>query len=164
MLCRFPADPVRSAADARAAAVAASRWRRSTFPQTAPVIRPAPPAATPELPQPTFAPADHTKRVLVSDVIHAAVVCFGISRADLLGHSHKQKFVLPRHAAIVVAIRMTGRSLLQLGKQFGGRDHTSILHAREKFRTHHELQMAVAKLTAALTTPAAPPEEERSNG
>lgn len=58
---------------------------------------------------------------------------FGIHVSDLKGPSRRAPFVMPRQFAIYVSRTYTGRSLPDVGRRFGGRDHTTVLHATRKF-------------------------------
>jgi hypothetical protein len=155
----FPPDTVRTGPEALAAAVAAMNWRRSFYPRQRPV--PAP-TAPPKPAWPINLPAVEIKfgRIRVADVIDTAAAIFGITRDELIGHGRRGKFMLPRHAAMAVARRVTQNSLPELGRMFGDRDHTTILSACRKAEHHTGLQAAVADLMAALENAAAPPAEE----
>ncbi|MGB7342686.1 MAG: DnaA/Hda family protein [Pirellulaceae bacterium] len=56
----------------------------------------------------------------------------GLKTADLRSSSRKQSVVRARSLAILVARRQTNNSLDQIGKYFGGRDHSTVLHAIRK--------------------------------
>jgi chromosomal replication initiator protein len=59
---------------------------------------------------------------------------FGLTRGQLLGRRHLPPIVLARHVAILLCFEMLqGASLKQVGHWFG-RDHTTVLHARERMR------------------------------
>jgi chromosomal replication initiation ATPase DnaA len=53
---------------------------------------------------------------------------YGVSMANLKGHSRLQTLVIARHVCWYLARQHTRLSLLEVGKFFGGRDHTSIMH------------------------------------
>jgi hypothetical protein len=67
-------------------------------------------------------------------VIDAAAAVCRMTRAELLGPSRRKECVEPRHVAIAVAYLWTGFSLPRIGDAFGGRDHTTVLHAVRKWR------------------------------
>jgi chromosomal replication initiator protein len=90
--------------------------------------------------------------VRTRDVIEAACTLWRIDRDVLLGRSRVTGVVVPRQAAMVVARRLTGESYPELGRRFGGRDHTTVLHAAWRAETYRKLQAAVAELMAALPT------------
>jgi hypothetical protein len=58
---------------------------------------------------------------------------FDISVRDLRSKSRRSQHVLPRQIAMVIALQVFGSSLPKVGRAFGGRDHTTVLHARNKF-------------------------------
>lgn len=57
---------------------------------------------------------------------------YGIRLADLLGPYRVARFVRPRHIAMYLVATLTEKSLPEIGRRFGGRDHTTVLHARDK--------------------------------
>jgi len=60
-----------------------------------------------------------------------AVTCdlFGISRDELLSEGRSQRLVWPRQVAMYLAREHTAHSLPAIGQAFGGRNHTTVLHA-----------------------------------
>lgn len=54
---------------------------------------------------------------------------FGITRDDLIGPCRKTIYTKPRQLAMYLTRELTDLSFPQIGKRFGGKDHTSILHA-----------------------------------
>jgi chromosomal replication initiation ATPase DnaA len=62
------------------------------------------------------------------------IVClhFGVSRIDVLSDRRTADIVRPRQIAMYLAKRLTLRSLPEIGRRFGGRDHTTVLHAVRK--------------------------------
>ena len=62
------------------------------------------------------------------------VVCkhFSVTKADLLSACRARTLVRPRQIAMYIAKVMTGRSLPEIGRRFGNRDHTTVLHAVRK--------------------------------
>src|SRR5262249_39146366 len=55
-----------------------------------------------------------------------------VSRADLLSSRRTANVVRPRQVAMYLAKTLTLRSLPEIGRRFGGRDHTTVLHAVRK--------------------------------
>jgi chromosomal replication initiator protein len=55
-----------------------------------------------------------------------------VSRADLLSSRRTANVVRPRQVAMYLAKILTLRSLPEIGRRFGGRDHTTVLHAVRK--------------------------------
>lgn len=74
------------------------------------------------------------------------LVCerFGITRDDLVGPCRKPIFTKPRQLAMYLTRELTDLSFPQIGKRFGGKDHTSILHAcrQVKMRVAYDRELA----------------------
>ena len=69
------------------------------------------------------------RRVTVDDIQKAAAEHFGLKQADLLSERRTRAVARPRQAAMWLAKQLTARSLPDIGRRFGGRDHTTVLHA-----------------------------------
>jgi chromosomal replication initiator protein len=57
---------------------------------------------------------------------------FNIRFADLRAKKKNRSFVLPRQIAMYLSRKLTGLSLQEIGEKFGGKDHTTVLHAVKK--------------------------------
>ncbi len=57
---------------------------------------------------------------------------FGITLADILGKRRDQRVVRPRQVAMYLCKEMIGASYPEIGLQFGGKDHTTVMHAYRK--------------------------------
>jgi chromosomal replication initiator protein len=89
------------------------------------------------------------KRVTVDDIQKATAEHFGLKQADLISERRNRAIARPRQAAMWLAKQMTTRSLPDIGRRFGGRDHTTVLHA---VRRIEELKAADPQLTRDLET------------
>ena len=69
------------------------------------------------------------RRVTVDDIQKAAAEHFGLKQADLISECRARAIARPRQAAMWLAKQLTTRSLPDIGRRFGGRDHTTVLHA-----------------------------------
>jgi chromosomal replication initiator protein len=72
------------------------------------------------------------KHVRIEDIQHVVARQYNVSRADLLSSRRTTNVVRPRHVAMYLAKILTLRSLPEIGRHFGGRDHTTVLHAVRK--------------------------------
>ena len=72
------------------------------------------------------------KRVKIEDIQKRVASHFNVSRADLLSSRRTAAVVMPRQIAMFLAKSLTLRSLPEIGRRFGGRDHTTVLHAVRK--------------------------------
>lgn len=81
---------------------------------------------------------------------------FRLKSADLKGPSRQTGVVQARSVAMYLARRLTDETLEQIGKQFGGRDHTTVLHACRKtkrlFETDTETRHVVEELINQIAT------------
>ncbi len=68
----------------------------------------------------------------VSSIIDLICESMDVSRLDILSQRRQPGVVLPRQIAQAIACRLTPYSLPQIARDFGGRDHTTILHAKQK--------------------------------
>lgn len=59
--------------------------------------------------------------------------------SDLLGPSRRAKFCWPRHVAMFFMRERTNRSLCDIGKIFGGRDHSGVMHGIKRVRNGMDL-------------------------
>lgn len=66
----------------------------------------------------------------VKGIIAAVADHYGLSRVDLLSARRTHAVVRPRQIAMWLAATLTHASLPEIGRRFGGRDHTTVLHAR----------------------------------
>jgi chromosomal replication initiator protein len=59
---------------------------------------------------------------------------YNLRVSDLLSAKRDRKITLPRHVAMAIAKQLTSHSLPTIGDAFGGRDHTTVLHACKKIK------------------------------
>jgi len=72
------------------------------------------------------------RRVKIEDIQRTVARQYNVSRADLLSSRRTANVVRPRQIAMYLAKTLTLRSLPEIGRRFGGRDHTTVLHAVRK--------------------------------
>jgi chromosomal replication initiator protein len=72
------------------------------------------------------------KRVKIEDIQKLVASHYNVSRADILSSRRTANVVRPRQIAMYLAKMLTLRSLPEIGRRFGGRDHTTVLHAVRK--------------------------------
>ncbi|MEP9354413.1 chromosomal replication initiator protein DnaA [Xanthobacter sp. KR7-65] len=72
------------------------------------------------------------RRVRIDDILRVVAKHYNVSRADLLSQRRTANVVKPRQIAMYLAKTLTLRSLPEIGRRFGGRDHTTVLHAVRK--------------------------------
>ncbi|MCA0400113.1 MAG: chromosomal replication initiator protein DnaA [Proteobacteria bacterium] len=72
------------------------------------------------------------RRVKIEDIQRLVANHYNVSRADILSSRRTATVVRPRQIAMYLAKFLTLRSLPEIGRRFGGRDHTTVLHAVRK--------------------------------
>ena len=73
-----------------------------------------------------------TEEVSIASITAAVAKYFRIRMSDLRSSSRKQSLVRARSLAMLLARQLTSKSMHQIGDYFGGRDHTTVLHAIRK--------------------------------
>ena len=81
------------------------------------------------------------------------LVCerFSVSRTELTGDRRSQNIVYPRQVAMYLSRELTDSSLPKIGKEFGGRDHTTVIHATSKIARLIREDRSVYNLVQELT-------------
>lgn len=77
---------------------------------------------------------------------------FGISIDDLIGSSRSRTLVTARQIAMYLCRELTDLSLPRIGSFFGGRDHTTVMHAERKVRQLMTERRGIYNQVADLTT------------
>lgn len=67
--------------------------------------------------------------IKITDIQDIVARAYGITRLDILASRRTWDHVRPRQIAMYLAKNLTTRSLPEIGRRFGGRDHTTVLHA-----------------------------------
>ncbi len=77
---------------------------------------------------------DQTTEITATQVIGQTAAYFGLSIDDLCGSSRSRVLVTARQIAMYLCRELTDLSLPKIGQAFGGRDHTTVMHANRKIR------------------------------
>jgi chromosomal replication initiator protein len=72
------------------------------------------------------------RRISVEVIQRVVAEHFGVAPDLLMAKIRTQPIARARMVAMALSVRLTGLSLKQVGAHFGKRDHTTVLHAREK--------------------------------
>ena len=75
---------------------------------------------------------EDNRKIRIEDIQRAVSRHYNVSRTDMLSNRRTRQIVKPRQIAMYLAKMMTPRSLPEIGRRFGGRDHTTVLHAVRK--------------------------------
>ena len=85
------------------------------------------------------------KRVTVDQIQKSVAEHYGLKQADLISERRARVVARPRQAAMWIAKQITTRSLPDIGRRFGGRDHTTVLHAVRRIEALKQEDAALAR-------------------
>jgi chromosomal replication initiator protein len=71
-------------------------------------------------------------RIKIEDIIRVVSRHYGVSKQDILSERRHRSIVWPRQIGMYLAKQLTSRSLPEIGRRYGDRDHTTVLHAIRK--------------------------------
>jgi chromosomal replication initiator protein len=91
-------------------------------------------------------PCDVT-RVRIEDILKVVGRHYNIARPDILSPRRARSIVRPRQVGMYLAKKLTSRSLPEIGRRFGGRDHSTVLHAVRKIE---ELMASDTRLASEI--------------
>ncbi len=97
-----------------------------------------------------------TKQNLTPDrIIECVCKYFNVSRTDLLGKKKNKEIVEPRQICMYIIVDMLALPLTSVGQIFGGKDHTTVIHAREKvsdlIKNNNRIKIAVEDIKSMAT-------------
>jgi chromosomal replication initiator protein len=84
------------------------------------------------------------KKVKIEDIQRLVANHYNVSRSDILSSRRTATVVRPRQIAMYLSKALTLRSLPEIGRRFGGRDHTTVLHAVRKIEDLSHRDQALA--------------------
>jgi len=88
----------------------------------------------------------HTSKINPKHIISVCAKSFNIKTSDLCGKSRKKDLVSARHITAYLLLNEANLPLEEVGRLLGGRDHTSIMHARDKIHQDFSTNPQTAKL------------------
>lgn len=77
---------------------------------------------------------EEEKVITIEQIQHKVSEFFGMRVSDLKARTRTKAVAFPRQVAMYLARQLTHASLNDIGRAFGGKDHTTVLHAVEKIR------------------------------
>jgi chromosomal replication initiator protein len=99
-------------------------------------------------------PQGEMPEISVEQIQQTVVERFQMSLQELTGDRRSQSIVYPRQVAMYLCRELTDSSLPKIGKKFGGRDHTTVIHATSKIakliREDRNVYNLVQELTARI--------------
>ena len=88
------------------------------------------------------------RKISIEEIQRQVSDHYNIRLSDLIGPKRVRVFARPRQVAMYLAKHMTSRSLPEIGRRFGGRDHTTVMHAVKRIE---ELRADDSELDADIT-------------
>jgi chromosomal replication initiator protein len=94
------------------------------------------------------------KKITIDSIQKIVSEQFGLRAAEIKAKNNSRAIVYPRQIAMYLAKHLTDASLPEIGRQFGGKHHTTVLHSVEKIdetrKTDKDLNRLLNKLTENL--------------
>jgi len=81
-----------------------------------------------------YFPEKEARPISIPSIQKEVCSYYGVTHVDLIGTKRKQEIVFPRHIAMFLCAELTDSSTPQIGKSFGGKDHTTVMHAVDKIK------------------------------
>ncbi|MEU2613854.1 chromosomal replication initiator protein DnaA [Micromonospora sp. NPDC007271] len=98
-----------------------------------------------------FIPDGAGPEITADQIMVSTADYFGVSLEDLRGHSRSRVLVNARQVAMYLCRELTDLSLPRIGQAFGGRDHTTVMHADRKIRQQMAERRSLYNQIAELT-------------
>ncbi|GIJ79513.1 chromosomal replication initiator protein [Micromonospora phaseoli] len=98
-----------------------------------------------------FIPDGTGPEITADQIMVSTADYFGVSLEDLRGHSRSRVLVNARQVAMYLCRELTDLSLPRIGQAFGGRDHTTVMHADRKIRQQMAERRSLYNQIAELT-------------
>ena len=85
------------------------------------------------------------RRVTIEEIQKRVAEHFNIRIADMHSARRARSVARPRQVAMYLAKQLTSRSLPEIGRKFGGRDHTTVMHAVKKVDELRDIDSSFAE-------------------
>ena len=92
----------------------------------------------------------HEPEVQLPEILNVIANHFQVRLSDLQSKKRHKSIVVPRQIGMYLAKKLTKYSLQEIGGFFGGRDHTTVLHAIDKVKEHFEQDQSLRTLLTNL--------------
>jgi chromosomal replication initiator protein len=85
------------------------------------------------------------RKVTVDEIIRKVADHYNIRLTDILSPKRARAVARPRQVGMFLAKTLTSKSLPEIGRQFGGRDHTTVIHAVKKIEELRSVDNQIAE-------------------
>lgn len=89
--------------------------------------------------------AAHDKQITIENIQKTVAEYFQIRTSDLISSKRSRSIARPRQIAMTLAKELTNHSLPEIGNAFGGRDHTTVIHANRKVKELRESDSRISE-------------------
>jgi chromosomal replication initiator protein len=100
--------------------------------------------------------AEREQAVTAPRIQQTVAAHFGLKMSEFRSKGRQRDLVFPRQVAMYLCRELTDASLPEIGRYFGGRDHTTVLHSCAKIAHMEETDESVARLLWQLRRTLAP--------
>ncbi|MEK7405902.1 MAG: chromosomal replication initiator protein DnaA [Acidobacteriota bacterium] len=94
---------------------------------------------------------NHSRRITIETIIKAVAAKFDLQPIQLKQKTNARHIVFPRQIAMYLAKELTSASLPEIGRAFGGKHHTTVLHSVRKIELHRQKDTDLNRLLHSLT-------------
>ena len=91
------------------------------------------------------------RRITIDDIQRKVADYYNIRLSDLLSARRSRTIARPRQVAMYLSKLLTTRSLPEIGRKFGGRDHTTVIHAVKRVESLQDSDAAIQEEVDALS-------------
>jgi chromosomal replication initiator protein len=95
-------------------------------------------------------PESRPRKITVQRIQEVVARAYGLTREELIEKRRTRAVAYPRQIAMYLARELTDASLPKIGEEFGGRDHTTVLHACDKIQRDLQNDPALRSVLAEL--------------
>ncbi|MFC0292405.1 chromosomal replication initiator protein DnaA [Brachybacterium muris] len=94
---------------------------------------------------------DDGTQITASTIIAQTATYFGLSVEEIIGSGRSRRLVSARQIAMYLCRELTDMPLIRIGEEFGGRDHTTVMHANKKISELMKERRAIFNQVTELT-------------
>jgi chromosomal replication initiator protein len=95
--------------------------------------------------------ASHERRVTIEAILQVVADEFRLRPADLKTRDNSRKVVHPRQVAMYLCRELASASLPEIGRAFGGKHHTTVLHSIDKVQKQKQSSKELNRLLSKLS-------------
>jgi chromosomal replication initiator protein len=85
------------------------------------------------------------RKVTIEEIIRKVADHYNLRMTDLISARRARVIARPRQVAMFLSKMLTSKSLPEIGRRFGGRDHTTVIHAVKKIEELRQIDNQIAE-------------------